>query len=173
VSAAPVRTADRHRETDVARLRHDPDETGRYQSYTDPCLTFAAVVNQIFDISDRLLPQPERLQTEDGDATRFRAFEWDTTGSAGVLVNMSGWTSVEALAEFTYSGDHFAILRRRREWFEQFSESMTAWVPSGHRPTIQDAETRIRAFTLRRSFPAPDAGESAAADGKPEWLCPV
>jgi hypothetical protein len=105
VSAAPVRTADRHRETDVARLRHDPDETGRYQSYTDPCLTFAAVVNQIFDISDRLLPQPERLQTEDGDATRFRAFEWDTTGSAGVLVNMSGWTSVRG-----FGGVH--LLRR-------------------------------------------------------------
>ena len=43
-------------------------------------------------------PKPERLQTEDGDATRFRAFEWDTTGSAGVLVNRSVWTSVEAFA---------------------------------------------------------------------------
>jgi hypothetical protein len=92
------------------------------ESYTDPCLTFTAVVN---------------------------------------------------LAEFTYSGNHLAILRRRREWFEQVSATMTAWVPSGHRPTVQDAETRIRAFTLRRSFPAPDAGESAAVDGKPEWLCPV
>jgi hypothetical protein len=102
-----------------------------------------------------------------------------------VLVNMSVWTSVEALAEFTYSGDHLAILRRRRDWLGQVSEAVTAlwWVPSDPRPTVQDAETRIRllrtegptpeAFTLRRSFPAPDAGESAAVDGKPEWLCPV
>jgi hypothetical protein len=87
---------------------------------------------------------------------------------------MSVWTSVKALAEFTYSGDHLAILRRRRDWLEQVSEAVTAlwWVPSGHRPTVQDAEPRIRAFTLRCSF-APDAGESAAVDGKPEWLCPV
>jgi hypothetical protein len=64
---------------------------------------------QIFDISDHLLPQPERLQTEDGDATRFRAVEWDTTGSAGVLVNRSVWTSVEAFARRQFHGDgrHF------------------------------------------------------------------
>src|SRR6516225_1066963 len=30
-----------------------------------------------------------RLQTEDGNATSVRAFEWDAAGSAGVLVNMS------------------------------------------------------------------------------------
>jgi hypothetical protein len=101
-----------------------------------------------------------------------------------VLVNMSVWTSVEALAEFTYSGDHLAILRRRRDWLGQVSEAVTAlwWVPSDHRPTVQGRRdpNPIRtegptpeAFTLRRSFPAPDAGESAAVDGKPEWLCPV
>ncbi len=34
-----------------------------------------------------------RLQTEDGNATSIRAFEWDTAGSAGVIVNMSVWDS--------------------------------------------------------------------------------
>jgi hypothetical protein len=115
-------------------------------------------------------------------ATSIRAFEWDTAGSAGVLVNMSVWTSVEALAEFVYSGEHVAVLRRKREWFEQMREAVTAlwWVPAGHRPTVQDAEHRIRllraegptpeAFTLRRSFPALG---SATVDGKPDWLCPA
>jgi len=123
-----------------------------------------------------------RLQTEDGDATSISAFEWDTAGSAGVLVNMSVWTSVEALAEFVYSAEHLAVLRRKREWFEQVREAVTAlwWVPAGHRPTVQDAEHRVRllraegptpeAFTLRRSFPALG---SAAVDGKPDWLCPA
>ena len=32
-----------------------------------------------------------RLQTEDGNATSVRAFEWDQAGSAGVIVNMSVW----------------------------------------------------------------------------------
>jgi hypothetical protein len=76
------------------------------------------------------------------------------------------------LAEFTYSGNHLAILRRRREWFEQVSATMTAWVPSGHRPTVQDAETRIRAFTLRRSFPAPDAGDPPPSTASPNGSAP-
>jgi Domain of unknown function (DUF3291) len=45
-----------------------------------------------------------RLQTEDGNATSVRAFEWDEAGSAGVLVNMSVWESAEALAAYVYAG---------------------------------------------------------------------
>ena len=51
-----------------------------------------------------------RLQTEDGDATAVQAFAWDTAGSAGVLTNMSVWTSVQALADFVYSPGHLAVL---------------------------------------------------------------
>ena len=38
-----------------------------------------------------------RLQTEDGNATSVRAFEWDQAGGAGVIVNLSVWESPEAL----------------------------------------------------------------------------
>ncbi|WP_328611757.1 DUF3291 domain-containing protein [Amycolatopsis sp. NBC_00345] len=124
-----------------------------------------------------------RLQTEDGDATAVQAFAWDTAGSAGVLTNMSVWTSVQALADFVYSPGHLAVLRRRREWFEPVQEMTSAlwWVPAGKRPTVADAEERIRllrahgptpaAFTLKRHFPAHDAVE--ARDGDPDWLCPA
>src|ERR1039458_235465 len=44
-----------------------------------------------------------RLQTEDGNATAVRAFEWDQAGSAGVIMNMSVWESPEALAAFVDS----------------------------------------------------------------------
>ena len=67
-----------------------------------------------------------RLQTEDGNATSVRAFAWDAAGSAGVLVNMSVWESVEALAGFVYSGAHRQVLRRRRRWFERMEEAYTA-----------------------------------------------
>jgi len=40
-----------------------------------------------------------RLQTEDGNATAIRAFEWDAAGSAGVIVNMSVWTSAVRLRQ--------------------------------------------------------------------------
>ncbi|HYY17220.1 MAG TPA: DUF3291 domain-containing protein, partial [Streptosporangiaceae bacterium] len=38
-----------------------------------------------------------RLQTEDGNATAVRAFGWDAGDSAGVIINMSVWASVEDL----------------------------------------------------------------------------
>jgi heme-degrading monooxygenase HmoA len=54
-----------------------------------------------------------RLQTEDGNATAVQAFEWDRAGRAGVLVNMSVWESVEALAAYVYSDTHRQVLKRR------------------------------------------------------------
>jgi len=124
-----------------------------------------------------------RLQTEDGDATSVHAFEWDVRGTAGVLVNMSVWESPEALAAFTFSGEHLAIMKRRREWFHNVQDVTTAlwWVPAGHRPTTAEAEEKIKhmrvygptpeAFTLKRYYPAPDA--QVALDGSPDWLCPA
>jgi hypothetical protein len=58
-------------------------------------------------------------------------------------------------------------MRRRREWFERMAEAYLVlwWVPAGHRPTIEEALTRLallrskgltsEAFTFRNSFPAP------------------
>jgi heme-degrading monooxygenase HmoA len=113
-----------------------------------------------------------RLQTEDGNATSVQAFRWDAAGSAGVLVNMSVWESVEALAAYVYSDTHRQVLRRRREWFERVAEAVTAlwWVPRGHVPSTAEAEDRILhlresgptpyAFTLREHFAPPDAGNN-------------
>jgi hypothetical protein len=126
-----------------------------------------------------------RLQTEDGNATAVRAFEWDQAGSAGVILNMSVWESVEALAAFVYSPQHRPVLRRRREWFEQMAEAYLAlwWVPRGHVPTTGDAEDRIRhlrahgptphAFTLRVHFPPPGEGDCAPRPGRADWMCPA
>jgi hypothetical protein len=126
-----------------------------------------------------------RLQTEDGNATAVRAFEWDQAGSAGVILNMSVWESVEALAAFVYSERHKQVLRRRRQWFETMAEAYTAlwWVPRGHIPTTGEAEDRIRqlrahgptqqVFTLRVHYPPPGDGESAPRPGRAEWMCPA
>jgi hypothetical protein len=103
-----------------------------------------------------------RLQTEDGDATAIRAFDDDM-----LLVNMSVWESVEALADFVYGSDHRAVLRRRREFFEPMAEAFVVlwWVPAGHVPSIDEAKDRLdrlrrdgptaEAFTFRSRFPAP------------------
>ena len=55
-----------------------------------------------------------RLQTPAGDATAIRPTEDDL-----FLINMSVWSSIEALRAFTYSTAHVDVLRRRREWFER------------------------------------------------------
>ncbi len=127
-----------------------------------------------------------RLQTEAGNATAIQAFEWDVHRSAGVIVNMSVWRSVEDLAAWVYGPMHREVLRRRRSWFEQVAEATTAlwWVPAGHLPSTQEAEAQVRllrqhgptpqAFTFRQRYPMPDALDPATArDGADDWFCPA
>jgi hypothetical protein len=68
-----------------------------------------------------------------------------------LLVNMSVWTDVDALAAFVYgNSDHLAL------W----------WVPVGHIPSVSEGMGRIAmlkvkgptadAFTFRNTFAAPD-----------------
>jgi heme-degrading monooxygenase HmoA len=126
-----------------------------------------------------------RLQTEDGNATAVHAFEWDQAGSAGVLVNMSVWESVEALAAYVYSDAHRQVLRRRRQWFERMAEAYAAlwWIPRGHVPTTGEAEDRVLhlrksgptpyAFTLRVHFPPPGVAGFGPIRSPEEWTCPA
>jgi hypothetical protein len=147
---------------------------------------FVAALDPINAVADDAPGFVWRLQTEDGNATAVRAFEWDTAGSAGVIVNMSVWRDVAHLSAFVYGEPHREIMRQRRAWFERMAEAYTAcwWVPAGRRPTTADAEDRIRhlrehgptpyAFTLRTSFPAPDApGAAHPITGSDDWLCPA
>ncbi len=94
-----------------------------------------------------------RLQTEEGNATSLVAFEWDVSGTAGVITNMSVWESFDHLKNFVYSPNHLAVMKQRRNWFHQVAEATTAlwWVRVGEVPTLQDAEVKIR--SLREQGP--------------------
>jgi len=117
-----------------------------------------------------------RMQTEDGDATAVRAFDDDR-----LIVNMSLWTSLDALADYVYRGGHVEIMRRRREWFSPMREAYQAlwWLPAGELPTVHDAELRVAhlrehgpseyAFTFRAPFPAPASVVQPAVDDN--WFC--
>lgn len=119
-----------------------------------------------------------RLQTEDGDATAVRGF-----GDDRLIVNMSVWESLEALAGFVFGGFHAEVMRRRREWFSRSREPYTVlwWVPAGSRPTVAEAEERLDslrrhgptpfAFTVRHPFPAPDSTVAPRSDD--DWFCPA
>jgi hypothetical protein len=146
---------------------------------------FAAALDPVNAAADAAPGFVWRLQTEDGNATAVHAFEWDAAGSAGVIVNMSVWESVEDLAAFVYSDMHRNVLRRRREWFERMAEAYTAlwWIQRGMVPTTLEAEDRVRhlrlhgptpqAFTLRVHFPPPGGANTIARQGRADWMCPA
>ena len=103
-----------------------------------------------------------RLQTEDGDATAILVFDDER-----LIINMSVWETIDALAEFVYRSGHIDVLRCRREWFDRIHIYLALWwVPVGHRPTVIEAEERLDhlrahgptpfAFTFKRHF-LPDA----------------
>ncbi|HTS97600.1 MAG TPA: DUF3291 domain-containing protein [Streptosporangiaceae bacterium] len=158
---------------------------GRLRAPLDsPALAdFVAALDPVNALADAAPGFVWRLQTEDGNATAIRAFEWDGAGSAGVIVNMSVWESAEALAAFVYSDAHRRVLRRRREWFEKMAEAYAAlwWIPRGTIPALAEAEDRVRhlrahgptprAFTLRLHFPPPGEADQAAREGRDAWLC--
>ncbi len=109
-----------------------------------------------------------RLQSESGNATDVVAFQWDRTAAdSGIIVNLSVWSDPESLRSFVFGGDHVTYLRRRREWFLPMTEAYAVcwWVPTGHRPSTDEAEERVRyrrehgstayAFDLGKPHPPP------------------
>jgi hypothetical protein len=136
---------------------------------------FVAGLDPVNAVADSAPGFVWRLQTEDGN----------DGAEGGILVNMSVWESVEDLAAYVYGPAHRAVLRRRREWFEQMTVAYTAlwWVPRGHLPTLAEAEDRVRhlrahgptahAFTLRVHFPPPGSAGSSPLRSPDEWACTV
>ncbi|MET8056009.1 DUF3291 domain-containing protein [Streptomyces microflavus] len=141
-------------QVNIARLRFplDSPQLKDFVDGLDP-------VNAVADRADGFV---WRLRSDSGNATDVPVF-----GDDWLIVNMSVWRDAEALTAFMYAGLHRELMSRRRKWFEQVREAMTAlwWVPAGERPTVADAEERLchlrehgpaeRAFTLRTRFPAP------------------
>ena len=128
---------------------------------------FVANLDRINALAERTPGFVWRLQTEEGNATAIRPYEDER-----VAVNMSVWRDVESLNKYVYSSAHVEIMRRRREWFEKMDQAFLVlwWVPRGHRPSIEEAKTRLEmlrskgptaeAFTFRQAFPPPDAGKA-------------
>ena len=103
-----------------------------------------------------------RLIGDGNDATDIRAFD-----DPNMIVNLSVWRDLDALADFVYRNPaHLQIMRRRAEWFDRIKTSFVLWwVPTGHRPSVDEARTRLqlledigpseRAFTFREPYPSP------------------
>lgn len=147
---------------------------------------FVAGLDPVNAVADSAPGFVWRMQTEDGNATAVRGFEQDGEGAGGgILINMSVWESVEALAAYAYGDAHRAVLRRRREWFERMKDAYAAlwWIPLGHIPTVHEAEDRVQhlrahgpspyAFTLKVHFQPPDSADASPLHSPEDWACPV
>jgi hypothetical protein len=135
----------------------------------DPAIAgFAEALDPVNALADAAPGFVWRLQTEDGNATAVKV-----APDPLFIINLTVWTSVEALADFVYGDLHRQILRGRRQWFEAVSEAIFVlwWIPAGARPTPDEAMARLErlrrdgptaeAFTFRRAFPAPGADAPA------------
>src|SRR5437899_498614 len=113
---------------------------------------FVAALDPINALADVAPGFVWRLQTDEGNATAVHAFDGDM-----VLMNMSVWESLEALATFVYRSPHRDVLRGRYQWFERATEPYLVlwWVPAGTLPTVNDAVARLT--LLRRHGPYPEA----------------
>lgn len=111
-----------------------------------------------------------RLQTDDGDATSLRVFP-----DSRILVNLSVWSSLQALQAFVYRSRHVELLRDRASWFDRLGEAHYAmwWIEAGRRPTVEEAAQRLahlqrhgdtaEAFRFPSAFPAPSDPITVAA----------
>lgn len=116
-----------------------------------------------------------RLQSASGNATDILVSD-----DPSFLVNMSVWTSVEALSAFVYRSGHTAFLQRRREWFEKLTEAHQVlwWVRAGHLPTVAEALERLahlrregpteRAFTFGRRYAPQSPAQHGSAPARDE-----
>ncbi len=137
---------------------------------------FVANIERINALADDAPGFVWRLQTDAGDATALRPMGADR------LVNISTWRDIDSLSHFVYKSAHLEIMRRRKEWFERMHEAFMVlwWVPTGHRPSIEEASERlallrtagptVAAFTFRHVFPSPDAPGASAALPSPVRL---
>ena len=107
----------------------------------DPMMAdFVNNLDRINAIADESKGFVWRLQGDDNNATAIKAFEDDT-----LIINMSVWTHMEALFNFTYKSDHVGIFARRKEWFSKITDMhMVFWyVAEGHTPTPEEARERL------------------------------
>ena len=123
---------------------------------------FVALLEPVDALADAAPGFVWRLQDEGGDATAINAFDDDR-----ILVNMSVWETVEALWNFTYSGEHLTVMRRRREWMIRPKSTYMAPLVDPRRPPPDHRRGRgprrpatergpsPEAFTFKQRFPAP------------------
>ena len=131
-------------QVNVARMRSSLD--------TPAMAGFVAVIDPVLRMAEESDGFVWRYADGHGRTVTVRA-----DGDDSMVVNLSVWTSYEALHAFTYRSAHGAFIRQRDNWFVPTPQPSTAlwWVAAGTRPTPDEALRRLT--VLRRYGPSPRA----------------
>lgn len=149
----------------VGTFRYQPD---------DPRLGgFMGRLDEINAIADQAPGFVWRLQSDSGNATDI-----DVGGGPLFVVNMSVWSSIDALLDFVYRTTHRNVMIKRREWFEKPRGPFQVlwWIRAGHIPVPGEGLARLRkladagptadAFAFRQRFAPPGSAEDLKSDAK-------
>jgi heme-degrading monooxygenase HmoA len=138
---------------------------------------FVARLDEINALADASRGFIWRLQSASGNAIDIK-----TSDDPNFIVNMSVWTSAEALRDFVYKSSHRLVMAKRREWFAQPSNAYMVlwWIVAGTIPTVGEGLGRLAhlkahgpspyAFTFKDKFPPPGEAGSAEDPG-PDPSC--
>ncbi len=96
-----------------------------------------ARVNAIAEASDGFI---WRLTGDGDDATDIQAFS-----NPNIIVNMSVWSSIDALKAFMFKTDHRNFMRKKQQWFERMENAnyVLWWVEDGEQPSVDDGIVRL------------------------------
>jgi hypothetical protein len=146
-------------EINVARLRY-PLENPRVAEFVENLDR----INALAEASEGFV---WRLKDDAGNATQIRAYD-----DPMIIVNMSVWSSPEALYGFAYRTAHRSFVQRRKKWFDLFGTAYLAlwWVKAGPFPDVAEGRRRLAhlerfgptpwSFNFRRPFP--EGGDAQA-----------
>lgn len=136
----------------------------------DPLLgDFVAAIARLNEAAERAPGFVWRLKDESGASSAYvRAYD-----DPRMLVNLSVWESVDALRAYTYAAPHIELFRRRAEWFEPHAGPSLVlwWIEAGHKPTVEEADARLRHLAVHGpteyafNFRSADAPHSAGGAG--------
>jgi hypothetical protein len=80
-----------------------------------------------------------RLQDDSGHAMNMTIYDDPT-----LLPNLTVWENARALGRFVWQTLHGRFYRRREDWFVPLDTPLVMWwVPSGHRPSMQEGVERL------------------------------
>jgi Domain of unknown function (DUF3291) len=122
----------------IGRIRYEIDDP-RMAGFSNNL----ALVNGLAERAPGLV---WRYIDESGNSTATRPY-----ADPRIAINMSVWDSVAALERFVYQTIHKRFYGRRDEWFEHFEKPYFVmwWVPTGHRPNVEEAVERLDHLTTK------------------------